>query len=46
MRRSFEFSPNGELPDAPLAMPKQVIERQNAWRLVLRAVFFGAPARS
>lgn len=46
MRRPVEFSLTGALPDAPLAMPKQVIESRVSWFGALRAALFGTPVRS
>jgi len=42
-REMFEF-PRG-LPDAPLAMPKQALERHLSLRDVLRSMFFAWPRR-
>ena len=42
--RSLDFS--GALPDAPMAMPKQVLERRrNSLLLTLRAAFAAALPR-
>lgn len=46
MRRPVEFSLTGTLPDAPLAMPKQVIEVRSSWFGALRAALLGTPIRS
>lgn len=41
------FGPQiGFLPDAPMAMPKQVLERKSPWLAALRALIAGALARN
>ena len=40
------FPAHAALPDAPLAMPKQVLERRGSWFSLLRAFLFAAVARS
>jgi len=34
------------LPDAPLPMPKQVLEHRQGWLATLRSLLFGTMARS
>jgi len=40
------FPAHAALPDAPLAMPKQVLERRTSWIASLRSLLFAAVARS
>jgi len=40
------FPAHAALPDAPLAMPKQVLERRGSWFATLRSFLFAAVARS
>jgi hypothetical protein len=34
------------LPDAPLAMPKQILENPRSWLVALREMLFGVLVRS
>jgi hypothetical protein len=42
----FELPPTSALPHAPLAMPKQILERKPRLFMALRWAFWRVPARS
>lgn len=46
MRYDNKFSTMNGLPDAPMAMPKQIIEQRTSWVSTLRSVFLSALVRS
>jgi hypothetical protein len=46
MKHDMDFPLPYGLPDAPLAMPKQVLEHRRSWFSALRAVLFEALVRS
>lgn len=46
MRRPVTFPMTGDLPDAPLPMPKQVLEARASWLMALRSALARTAVRS
>lgn len=46
MRRPVTFPLTGDLPDAPLPMPKQVLESRVSWLMALRSALARTVVRS